>query len=139
MKCVGVFTLQLLIMLGRASCFSVPAGIERRTLHGLGADVCLIPSRSAATRAPLHMEGGFLAKVPRPSLPQLGYGALLYTSGQGIVSDIVSKSFDRPVLLDVFIFVVSGIFLIELPASACIWTHLCQTTMRRSSSKSSIV
>ena len=42
---------------------------------------------------------------------QVGYGFLLLTSGQGLLSDAFAGSFTRPVVLDVFIFVVSAFFL----------------------------
>ena len=84
-------------------------------------------------------EGGILSKVSLPSLTQVEtvdydhpahipvcpvsgcakglfceqicYGALLYTSAQGLLSDALVGSFDRPVILDSFIFVVSLVLL----------------------------
>merc|ERR1712205_102437 len=50
-------------------------------------------------------------RVPLPSLQQVCYGALLYTSGKGLWDDALSGNFDRPVALDVFIFAVAALFL----------------------------
>eukprot|EP00286_Rhodomonas_abbreviata_P014351 CAMPEP_0181324516 /NCGR_PEP_ID=MMETSP1101-20121128/20406_1 /TAXON_ID=46948 /ORGANISM="Rhodomonas abbreviata, Strain Caron Lab Isolate" /LENGTH=261 /DNA_ID=CAMNT_0023432707 /DNA_START=177 /DNA_END=965 /DNA_ORIENTATION=- len=56
-------------------------------------------------------DGGLLSKVPRPSLQQVAYGALVFTSGQNLLVDIFKSSLGRPALLDVCIFVVSAFFL----------------------------
>ena len=42
---------------------------------------------------------------------QVCYGALLFTSGQGLINDALMSSFDRPVLLDLIIFTFSALSL----------------------------
>ena len=67
---------------------------------------------AAARRATLRPSPlALAAKLPLPSLVQVCYGALLFTSGQGLISDALVGSFDRPVVLDLFIFAVSALSL----------------------------
>ena len=107
---------------------SLPACRPRRTLAAsvgsrarsggdIAANVCSSDGRPRAWRnertAPrMAADGGNKGgRVPLPSLTQICYGALLFTSGQGLVLDAMQGAFDRPVVLDVFLFVVSALLL----------------------------
>ena len=107
----GTSTMRIVLV---ATCLSLAAGfrgVPRAPLVRAGAAALPggDPVKRSALRTPLMAAS--LSKLPLPSLIQVCYGALLFTSGQGLMSDALMGSFDRPVVLDVFIFFVSAFSL----------------------------
>jgi len=94
-----------------ATCVPLATGFRgvaaRAPLRGVAR---ALRAPAAARRAP-PSPLALAAKLPLPSLVQVCYGALLFTSGQGLISDALVGSFDRPVVLDLFIFAVSALSL----------------------------
>jgi len=98
------------------TCLSMAAGfrgLPRAPLVHAGA--AALPGGNPVKRSPprTHLMTASLPKIPMPSLIQVCYGALTLTAGQGLISDALMGSFDRPVVLDVFIFFVSALSLLQ--------------------------